>query len=101
MRERCYIVLSLGLILVNSLFLSAYAQLGFDLKIDKPEPYEERVLRAEKPQDKPLRAQGRFFQNLTTHYNYFFNANTKINEVIDAAKRSFKDDYTTLHPFYN
>ncbi len=101
MRERCYIVLSLGLILVNSLFLSAYAQLGFDLKIDKPEPYEERVLRAEKPQDKPLRAQGRFFQNLTTHYNYFFNANTKINEVIDAAKRSFKDDYTTLLPFYN
>ncbi|HEY0355732.1 MAG TPA: hypothetical protein VGC29_05995, partial [Flavisolibacter sp.] len=101
MRVRRIITICLVLILVNSPFLSAYAQLGFDLKIDKPQPYEERVLRAEKSQDKPLRAQSRFFQNLTTHYNYFFNANTKLNEVIDNAKASFRDDYTNLLPFYN
>ncbi|MGZ5286889.1 MAG: hypothetical protein ACXWB9_06880, partial [Flavisolibacter sp.] len=101
MRERSYILVSLGLILINALLLPARAQLGFDLKIDKPKPYEERVLRSEKPQDKPLRPQGRFFQNLTTHYNYFFNANNKLNEVIDAAKQSHKDDYTLLLPFYN
>ncbi len=101
MRVRSNILVGFGLILVNALSLPARAQLGFDLKIDKPKPYEERVLRSEKPQAKPLRAQGRFFQNLTTHYNYFFNANTKLNEVIDAAKQSHKDDYTLLLPFYN
>ncbi|MGZ8538967.1 MAG: type IX secretion system periplasmic lipoprotein PorW/SprE, partial [Flavisolibacter sp.] len=64
-------------------------------------PYEERVLRAEKATDKPLKGPGKFFQNLTTHYNYYFNASTKLNEVIDQAKLSFRDDYTLLLPFYN
>src|SRR5687767_2358206 len=101
MRERFHILLSLALILVSSSFVTAFGQLGFDLKIDKPKPYEERVLRAEKSQDKPLKAPKKFLQNLTTHYNYYFNASTKLNEVIDAAKATFKDDYTVLLPFYN
>src|SRR5689334_20352024 len=92
---------SCSLLLVSALFQKATAQLGFDLKIDKPEPYDERVLRSEKTGDKPLPASKKFFQNLTTHYNYFFNASTKLNEVIDGAKAQFKDDYTTLLPFYN
>ena len=78
-----------------------YAQLGFDLKVDKPEPYDERTLRAEKTGDKPLKASKRFLQNLTTHYNYYFNANNKLNDVIEGAKASFKDDYGSLLPFYN
>src|SRR5215210_3278012 len=89
------------LFIAGSMFQRAYGQLGFDLKIDKPEPYQQRVLRAEKTGNKPLKKPGRFFQNLTTHYNYYFNASTKLNEVIDGAKASFKDDYTLLLPFYN
>ena len=101
MRVYCYIFFCLALTLVNSVFYSAHAQLGFDLKVDKPSPYEERVLKAEKTKDKKLRGPRRFFQNLTTHYNYFFNANVKLNEVIDNAKLAFQDDYSTLLPFYN
>lgn len=101
MRVSRYILVSLSLVLVNSFFLRAHAQLGFDLKIDKPEPYDNRILRAEKTKDEPLKKSKKFLQNLTTHYNYFFNANVKLNEVIDAAKAGFKDDYTTLLPFYN
>ncbi len=79
-----------------------HAQLGFDLKIDKPEPYDNRELKAEKtPQDKPIKGSKRFFQNLTTHYNYVFNASTRLNEVIEGAKEGFRDDYTLLLPFYN
>lgn len=101
MRVSCYIFSSLFLILASSSFQSVFGQLGFDLKIDKPEPYDNRVLRAEKTSDKKLKGSRRFFQNLTTRYNYYFNASNKINEVIDGAKESFRDDYTDLLPFYN
>jgi outer membrane protein assembly factor BamD (BamD/ComL family) len=101
MRDSCHIRISLFLILVITTALPAFAQLGFDLKVDKPEPFENRVLRSEKTGDKELKAPKKFFQNLTTHYNYFFNATTKINDVIDGAKQAFRDDYTQLLPFYN
>ncbi len=77
------------------------AQLGFDLDIKKPEPYENRELKAEKTGDKKLKAPRRFMQNMTTHYNYFFNANARLNEIIDRAKESQQDNYSLLLPFYN
>ena len=79
----------------------ALGQLGFDLDIKKPEQYEKRELRAEKSGSKKFNLPRRFFQNNFTHYNYFFNANNKINEVIARAKEAHKEDYTRLLPFYN
>ena len=78
-----------------------WAQLGFDLDIKKPEPYTNRELKAEKSGDKKLKGGKRFFQNTTTHYNYFFNSNVRLNEIIDRAKASHKEDYAELLPFYN
>ncbi len=43
----------------------------------------------------------RLIQNTVTHYNYYFNANNKLNEVLERAKASFTDDYSQLLPFYN
>ena len=63
---------SLIVLLLSVSFQPVFAQLGFDLKIDKPEPYENRTLKAEKTGNKPLKGTKKFFQNLTTHYNYFF-----------------------------
>jgi tetratricopeptide (TPR) repeat protein len=79
----------------------AKAQLGFDLDIKKPEPYENRELKAEKTGDKKLKFPKKQFQNATTHYNYFFNASTKLNEILERAKLAHKEDYTKLLPFYN
>jgi outer membrane protein assembly factor BamD (BamD/ComL family) len=101
MRLSRHILFISGLILMNSAFHQLHAQLGFDLKVDKPKPYEDRVLKAEKSPDKRMKGPRRFFQNLTTHYNYYFNASNKLNEVIEQAKEAFMDDYTTLLPFYN
>jgi tetratricopeptide (TPR) repeat protein len=87
-----------------SLLLSAgpaMAQLGFNLDIKKPEPYDNRELKAEKTGDKKLKFPKKLFQNATTHYNYFFNANNRLNEVVERAKAAHKDDYNTLLPFYN
>src|SRR6476619_7206200 len=101
MRVYCYILFILVLTTVTTVFNTAHAQLGFDLKIDKPEPFEDRQLKSEKSTEKKLKGPGKFFQNLTTHYNYYFNANTKLNEVILGAKETFKEDYSVLLPFYN
>ncbi|CAN5889166.1 hypothetical protein BH11BAC4_BH11BAC4_03130 [soil metagenome] len=65
----------------------------------KPEKYEDKKLASEKT-DKKFTTFRRFLQNSTTHYNYFFNANNKINAVIERAKISNQDDYSKLLSFY-
>jgi TolA-binding protein len=91
-------------LLIAALFLALQpvkAQLGYDLEIKKPEPYENRLLKAERSAQKKFSKYKRFWQNTYTHYNYFFNANNKLNEVIARAKEANVDDYTRLLPFYN
>src|SRR5437764_12179709 len=96
-----YISLSLFFVLISSAFHALFAQTGFQLDIPKPKPYENRVLRAEKTGDKKLKGPKKFFQNLATHYNYYYNANNKLKDVIIKAKEEHKDDYTNLLSFYN
>jgi hypothetical protein len=87
---------------MSSAFQLLHAQLGYTVEIKKPQPYDERTLTAEKtPSDKKIKAPKRFFQNLTTHYNYYYNAHNKLNEVIERAKAGFKDNFSELLPFYN
>ncbi len=78
-----------------------HAQLGFDLNIKKTKPYEERELKAEKTGDKKFTAPRRIIQNTTTHYNYFFNASNKLNDIINRAKAAHRDNYAEILPFYN
>ncbi|RYY63917.1 MAG: hypothetical protein EOO12_11060, partial [Chitinophagaceae bacterium] len=89
--------------MAGSLFaLSAHAQPGYSLEIKKPEPYDNRTVKAEKtPTEKPIKTPKRLVQNMVTHYNYYFNANNKIDEVVAAAKLQHRDNYTRLLPFYN
>ena len=96
-----YILLSLWSVILILSAQSVKAQLGYSLEIKKPEPYENRELRAEKSGRKKFTKAKRFFQNTYTHYNYFFNANNKLNDVIARAKEANIDDYAELLPFYN
>lgn len=89
------------LITLTLFFQSVKAQTGFELDIKKPEPYENRELKAEKTGQKKFTLRRRIFQNTYTHYNYFFNASNRLNEVIDRAKESHKEEYADLLPFYN
>jgi outer membrane protein assembly factor BamD (BamD/ComL family) len=79
----------------------SFGQLGISFDLKKPKQYDERVLRSEKSDQKKFTLPTRFLQNTVTHYNYFFNANNKLNEVIERAKSIFRDDYSKLLPFYN
>lgn len=100
MRANRHTIFFLFSLILLQASLPAFSQLGFDLNIKKPKEYEERILRSEKT-DKKFNVPRRFVQNTVTHYNYSFNANNKLNEVLERAKQAFKDDYSKLLPFYN
>lgn len=73
--------------------------LSYDLK--KPKKYENRKLGSEKTDEKKFTIIRRFTQNGVTKFNWTFNANKKLQEVIARAKAHNKDDYSRLLPFYN
>lgn len=84
------------------LVFSAQAQPGSTLELtNKPPKYEKRQFASEKTSSTRFGKVRHIYQNTITHYNYFFNANNRLNGVIDRAKQSFRDDYTQLLPFYN
>ena len=69
-------------------------------KEKKPEKYEEKKLASEKTGEKKFGAVRKFIQNNTSHYNFYFNANNKLNAIIERARLSNKDDYSKLLSFY-
>ncbi len=82
-------------------FFQAHSQQGFSFDIKKPEQFDDRVLASEKSDTKKFPLTKRLTQNTFTHYNYFFNANNKLNEVLEIAKAAHIDDFTELLSFYN
>lgn len=66
----------------------------------KPEKYEEKILASEKTATKKFGLVRHFIQNNVSHYNFYFNANQKLNTVIERATLSQKDDYSQLLSFY-
>jgi len=86
------------------IFLSPIVQAqigGLSFDLPKPKKFENRQLRSEKTGDKKFTIPRKFMQNTTTHYNFYFNANEKIKEVLARAKAAHKDDFTKLLSFYN
>ncbi len=81
--------------------ISVKAQPGATIELPKPKKFENRQLPAEKTGNKKFTIPRRFMQNTTTHYNFYFNANEKIKDVLERAKAEHKDDYSKLLSFYN
>jgi hypothetical protein len=82
--------------------LAVSGQVGVDYTLVKPKKFENRTLASEKSNDgKKFKKSRRFLQNTITHYNYYFNANVKLEMVLARAKSQMRDDYTRLLPFYN
>jgi tetratricopeptide (TPR) repeat protein len=82
-------------------FLNGFGQEGIDYDLKKPPKYENRTLGYEKTTETKFKTPRRFIQNTITHYNFYYNADIKLNQVVARAKASFQDDYTRLLPFYN
>ena len=101
MRPQLYTIPSILVLILCQLTIPSFGQLGISFDIKKPKQYDNRVLRSEKSDQKKFTLPRRFVQNTVTHYNYFFNANNELNDLIESAKASFTDDYEKLLPFYN
>lgn len=84
---------------LNTILAQSIPALSFDLK--KPQKLENKKLGSERGADKKFTKLRRFTQNTFTKYNWHFNANEKLKEIVDRAKNSHKDDYTKLLSFYN
>jgi len=91
---------SLSCFLLNDVYAQATWTLDPFGKEKKPEKYEEKKLGSEKTADKKFTTFRRFVQNNVTHYNFYFNANNKLNAVLERAKLAQKDDYSQLLSFY-
>ena len=81
-------------------FMDVFAQPKLDFTIKKPPQFQERQLGSEKSASKNFHIVRRFWQNTYTHYNYFFNANNLVKEIIYQAKLSAPDDFTELLNYY-
>lgn len=82
-------------------FPELYGQPVFPSDLKKPKKYENKLLGAEKGAEKKFKGPRKFIQNTVTHYNWYFNANNKLNQVVEAAKIAHRDDFTQLLTFYN
>jgi hypothetical protein len=82
-------------------YLNGFGQEGIDFDLKKPAKYEDRTLGYEKTTETKWTVPRAFLQNTITQYNFYFNANNKLNEVLARAKAQFREDYTQLLPFYN
>lgn len=96
-----------SIVLLCALVLTAgqgFAQLNkitFDLYKEKPKEFKNRELRSEKTGNKKFTLPRKFIQNTTSHYNFYFNANNKINSVIEMARIAEVNDYSHMLPYYS
>ena len=89
------------LLLLTVVAYTGQAQPGSSITLNKPEKYENKKLGSEKTENKKFNVSRHIYQNMVTHYNYFFNANTKLNNILDKAKQANIYDYSQLLPYYN
>ncbi len=89
------------LVLVLSSNFNLFAQLNLTYDLKKPKAYENRKLKSELTPDKKINPVKRMKENVVAHYNFYFNANNKLQDVIVSAKQSYKDSFTNQLAFYN
>ena len=94
------LILSVAFSYVNRVFAQPAWTINLLDSSKRSKKFEEQKLGSEKMADKKFTVVRHIFQNNYTHYNYFYNANNKINAVIERAKAAQKDDYTKLLNYY-
>ena len=70
--------------------LTGSGQVGVDYDLKKPQKYENRTLGYEKTTETKWSDSRALIQNTITQYNWYFNTNNKLNEVLARAKSQFR-----------
>ena len=90
------------MVLLGSSIRLLYAQQGttIDLKDVKPAEFAKKLLRSEKTDYGLLNKFQQFMQNTFTRFNYLYNANQRLKEILDQATSDYKEDYTQLLSYF-
>lgn len=99
--SKFFLTVTLLILFYCAQYSPVMAQKDATLDVKKPEKYENRILGSDKTFTTKYTIPRRLMQGMSTHYNFFFNADIKLTDVITGARQSFKEDYTELLPFYN
>ncbi len=91
--------LFVALALSGAIVASGQSNITYDLK--KNPLYDNRKLPSELTPDKKINPVKRIKENITSHYNFYFNANNKLKTVLLSAKQSYKDTFSNLLSVYN
>lgn len=81
--------------------VQAFSQENITLDLKKPKVFENRKLASENNTDKKIGTIKKIKENIVSHYNFHFNANNKLNDVLSNAKFSFKDNFEKLIPVHD
>jgi len=104
MRNRVFLLAALFALLTfhaNRVFAQpAWTVDLLDKEGNKPAQYEDKQLGSEKAADKKFTRFRHFVQNTIVHFNYYYDANNRINLVIEEATLANHDDYSQLLSFY-
>lgn len=94
-----------GVAIICLLFLIpsgiAWAQPYTTIELKKEKPYENRKLPSEKSGEKKFTLPKRIYNNTVTHFNYYYNANLRFQDILERAMETHRDDYTNLLSFYD
>lgn len=71
-----------------------------DLRDQKPTEFAKKVLRAEKTSYGELGKFQQLMQNTFTNFNYLFNANKRMQSIMDKEVENYKESYDQLITFY-
>src|SRR5258706_2627287 len=94
----CFLLLSFFLL---PDLLAQVGKITDDVEKDKPAKFKTKILKSERTGEKWFRLPRKIIQNTVSHYNYYFDATNKINQVIERARLSNTDNYYKLLPFYS
>ncbi|HJV18830.1 MAG TPA: tetratricopeptide repeat protein [Sediminibacterium sp.] len=89
------------ILLATGWCFTAQSQPNTTIELKKPDKFQSRQLASEKTGNKKFSIPKRLYNNTVSQYNYYFNANAKLESIISGAKANHREDYTQLLPFYN
>jgi len=81
--------------------LSVNGQMINQVPLKKPSNFKDKILRSEKTEQVNLTLPRRLYHGMVSHYNYYYNAQTKLNSIVQKAQIANQEDFTKLLPFYD
>ncbi len=91
----------LAVILLVILNAQSNGQTIKQIPLNKPNNFKDKILRSEKTEDVKLTLPRRLYHGMVSHYNYYYNAQVKLDAIVQKAQLAHQEDFTELLPFYD